>query len=197
MLKQLLSLRYIQWRRNFSWKKFLVVLYLVGIVLLMIVPMLYLSRDLLADQLDKLPLGALAVTLISMLALPDFMLKLMWNTDAVVMDDFLRTKPVPSRVWNRFIAIVLAADPWNLLMPIFVALVGSFLLPAGITVLAVVAALVQTLMLSWLVADIHKAPDINHSLPLWVGAWWLISTRLLTSITRCRCGSERRFITWE
>ena len=170
MLKQLLSLRYIQWRRNFSWKKFLVVLYLVGIVLLMIVPMLYLSRDLLADQLDKLPLGALAVTLISMLALPDFMLKLMWNTDAVVMDDFLRTKPVPSRVWNRFIAIVLAADPWNLLMPIFVALVGSFLLPAGITVLAVVAALVQTLMLSWLVADIHKAPDINHSLPLWIGA---------------------------
>ncbi len=170
MLKQLLSLRYIQWRRNFSWKKFLVVLYLVGIMLLMIVPTLYLSRDLLADQLDKLPLGALAVTLISMLALPDFMLKLMWNTDAVVMDDFLRTKPVPSRVWNRFIAIVLAADPWNLLMPMFIALVGGWLLPAGITVLAVVAALVQTLMLSWLVADIHKAPDINHSLPLWIGA---------------------------
>ena len=180
MLKQLLSLRYIQWRRNFSWKKFLVVLYLVGIMLLMIVPMLYVSSDLLADLLDKLPLGALAVTVISMLALPDFMLKLMWNTDAVVMDDFLRTKPVPSRVWNRFIAIVLAADPWNLLMPMLIALVGAFLLPAGITVLAVVAALVQTLMLSWLVADIHKAPNINYSLPLWVGAvvYYLVMTGL-------------------
>ena len=170
MLKQLLSLRYIQWRRNFSWKKFLVVLYLVGIMLLMIVPMLYVSSDLLADLLDKLPLGALAVTVISTLALPDFMLKLMWNTDAVVMDDFLRTKPVPSRVWNRFIAIALAVDPWNLVMPMFMALVGAFLLPAGVTVLAVVATLVQTLMLSWLVADIHKAPDIEHSLPLWIGA---------------------------
>lgn len=170
MLKLLLSLRYIQWRRNFSWRKFLVVLYLVGVMLMMIVAMLFVSRDLLADQLSELPLGALSVALILMLALPDFILKLMWNTDAVVMDDFLRTKPVPSRVWNRFIVIVLAADPWNLLMPMFMALMGAFLLPAGVAVLAVVATLVQTLMLSWLVTDIHKAPDINHSLPLWVGA---------------------------
>ncbi len=170
MLKLLLSLRYIQWRRNFSWRKFLVVLYLVGVMLMMIVAMLFVSRDLLANQLSELPLGALSVALILMLALPDFILKLMWNTDAVVMDDFLRTKPISSRAWNRFIAIVLAADPWNLLMPMFMALMGAFLLPAGVAVLAVVATLVQTLMLSWLVADIHKAPDINHSLPLWVGA---------------------------
>jgi hypothetical protein len=139
-------------------------------MLMMIVAMLFVSRDLLANQLSELPLGALSVALILMLALPDFILKLMWNTDAVVMDDFLRTKPISSRAWNRFIAIVLAADPWNLLMPMFMALMGAFLLPAGVAVLAVVATLVQTLMLSWLVADIHKAPDINHSLPLWVGA---------------------------
>jgi len=170
MLKQLLSLRYIQWRRNFSWRKFLVVLYLVGFMLLMIVSMLYASHDLLADLLDKLPPAALAITLVTTMALPDFMMKMMWNNDAVVMDDFLRTKPIPSRVWNRFIAVILAADPWNLVMPIFVAMVGAWLLPAGVTVLAVVATLVQTLMLSWLVADIHKAPDIEHSLPLWIGA---------------------------
>ena len=170
MLKQLLSLRYIQWRRNFSWKKFLVVLYLVGVMLLMIVSVLYASHDLLDDLLDELPLAALTIALISMLALPDFMLKLMWDTDAVVMDDFLRTKPIPSRVWNRFIAILLATDPWNLVMPMFMALVGAWLLPTGVTVLAVVAVLVQTLMLSWLVADIHKSPDIEHSLPLWIGA---------------------------
>ena len=170
MLKQLLSLRYIQWRRNFSWKKFLVVLYLVGVMLLMIVSVLYASHDLLDDLLDELPLAALTIALISMLALPDFMLKLMWDTDAVVMDDFLRTKPIPSRAWNRFIAILLATDPWNLVMPMFMALVGAWLLPTGVTVLAVVAVLVQTLMLSWLVADIHKSPDIEHSLPLWIGA---------------------------
>ncbi len=170
MLKQLLSLRYIQWRRNFSWRKFLVVLYLVGFMLLMIVSMLYASHDLLADLLDNLPLAALAITLVTTMALPDFMMKMMWNNDAVMMDDFLRTKPIPSRVWNRFMAVLLAADPWNLVMPMFIALVGAWLLPAGVTVLAVVAALVQTLMLSWLVADIHKAPDIEHSLPLWIGA---------------------------
>ena len=170
MLKQLLSLRYIQWRRNFSWRKFLVVLYLVGFMLLMIVSMLYASHDLLADLLDELPPAALAITLVTTMALPDFMMKMMWNNDAVVMDDFLRTKPIPSRVWNRFIAVILAAGPWNLVMPIFVAMVGAWLLPAGVTVLAVVATLVQTLMLSWLVADIHKAPDIEHSLPLWIGA---------------------------
>ena len=170
MLKQLLSLRYIQWRRNFSWRKFLVVLYLVGFMLLMIVSMLYASHDLLADLLDNLPLAALAITLVTTMALPDFMMKMMWNNDAVMMDDFLRTKPIPSRVWNRFMAVLLAADPWNLVIPMFIALVGAWLLPAGVTVLAVVAALVQTMMLSWLVADIHKAPDIEHSLPLWIGA---------------------------
>ena len=169
MLKLLLSLRYIQWRRNFSWKKFLAVLYLVGIMLLMIVSMLFVSRDLLADLLADFSPAALAILLVAMLALPDFMMKMMWGTDAVVMDDFLRTKPIPSRAWNRFMAVLLAADPWNLVMPMFVALVGAWLWPAGVTVLAVLAALVQTLMLSWLVADIHKAPDINHSLPLWVG----------------------------
>ena len=170
MLKQLLSLRYIQWRRNFSWKKFLAVLYLVGVMLMMIVGILFASRAMLAGLLGNLPPAALAIALVTTLALPDFMLKMMWNTDAVVMDDFLRTKPVPSRVWNRFIAIALAVDPWNLVMPMFMALVGAFLLPAGVTVLAVVATLVQTLMLSWLVADIHKAPDIEHSLPLWICA---------------------------
>ena len=166
MLKQLLSLRYIQWRRNFSWRKFLVVLYLAGVMLLMIVSVLFASHDLLADLLDELPPAGLAIALVATMALPDFMLKMMWDTDAVVMDDFLRTKPISSRVWNRFIAILLAADPWNLVIPMFIALVGAWLLPAEVTVLAVVAALVQTLMLSWLVADIHKAPDIEHSLPL-------------------------------
>ena len=170
MLKQLLSLRYIQWRRDFSWKKFLAVLYLVGVMLLMIVSMLYVSHDMLADLLDELPTAALAIALVTTMALPDFMMKQLWNNDAVVMDDFLRTKPIPSRVWNRFIAVLLAADPWNWVMPMFVALVGAWLLPAGVTVLAVVATLVQTLMLSWLVAGIHKAPDIEHSLPLWIGA---------------------------
>ena len=170
MLKLLLSLRYTQWRRNFSWRKFLAVLYLVGFMLIMIVSLLYASRDWLVDQLDELPIAALAIALVSMLALPDFLMKMMWGTDAVVMDDFLRTKPIPSSVWNRFIAVVLATDPWNLVMPMFIALVGAWLLPAGVTVLAVMATLVQTLMLSWLVADIHKAPDIEHSLPLWIGA---------------------------
>lgn len=180
MLKQLLSLRYIQWRRNFSWRKFLSVLYLVVLFLMMIVGMLFASSDLLADLLGKLPLAALAIALISMFALPDFMMKLIWSNDAVVMDDFLRTKPIPSRVWNRFIATMLAADPWNLVFPMLVALVGAWQLPAGVTVLAVVAALVQTLMLSWLVADIHKAPNINYSLPLWVGAvvYYLVMTGL-------------------
>ncbi len=170
MLKQLLSLRYIQWRRNFSWKKFLAMLYLVGVMLMMIVSLLFASHDVFAELLADLSPAALAILLVAMLALPDFMMKMMWGNDAVVMDDFLRTKPIPSRVWNRFMAVLLAADPWNLVMPMFVVLVGAWLLPAGVTVLAVVATLVQTLMLSWLVADIHKAPDINHSLPLWVGA---------------------------
>ena len=169
MFKLLLSLRYIQWRRNFSWRKFLAVLYLVGVMLFMIVGLLLASSDMLADLLDKLPPAGLAIALVSMLALPDFMLKMMWDTDAVVMDDFLRTKPIPSNAWNRFMAFVLAADPWNLVMPMFVALVGAWLLPAGVTVLAVVATLMQTLMLSWLVADIHKAPGIESSLPLWIG----------------------------
>lgn len=180
MLKLLLSLRYIQWRRNFSWRKFLAVLYFVGIMLIMIVGMLFANRDVLADQLDMLPPAALAIALVSTLSLTDFIMKMMLNTDAVVMDDFLRTKPISSNAWNRFIAILLAVDPWNLVMPMFVALLGAFLLPTGVTVLAVVAALVQTLMLSWLVADIHKAPRIENSLPLWIGGlvYYLVMTGL-------------------
>ena len=180
MLKQLLSLRYIQWRRNFSWRKFLAVLYLVGIMLIMIVGLLFANRDLLADLLDMLPSGAMAIALVAMLSLPDFMMKMMWNTDAVVMDDFLRTKPISSNTWNRFIAFLLTVDPWNLVMPMFVAMVGAVLLPTGVTVMAVVAALVQTLMLSWLVADIHKAPSIEYSLPLWIGGvvYYLLMTGL-------------------
>ena len=144
-------------------------LYFVGIMLMMIVAMLFAIRNVLAYQLDRLPPAALAIALVAMLSLPDFMMRMMWDSDAVVMDDFLRTKPISSNAWNRFIAIMLTVDPWNLVMPMLVAIVGAFLLPAGVTVLAVVAALVQTLMLSWLVADIHKAPSIEHSLPLWIG----------------------------
>ena len=70
MLKLLLSLRFTQWRRNFSWRKFLVVLYLVGFMLLMIVSMLYVSHDLLADLLGDLPLAALAIAMVTAMALP-------------------------------------------------------------------------------------------------------------------------------
>lgn len=169
MFKLLLSFWWTQWRRNFRWGRFLMVLYFGGLMLLMTFAMLFAANEAFSDQLSKLPLSAFAFALVAMLSLPDFIMKLMWGTDAVVMDDSLRTKPIPNSAWNRFMAFSLVVDPWNWLMPVMVAIAGFWMLPAGVAVMAIVATAVQSLMLSWLVADIHKAPGNQYTLPLWAG----------------------------
>ena len=169
MFKLLVSFWWKQWRRNFRWGRFLMVLYFGGLMLVMAVAMLFAAHEVLAEKMANLPLSAFAFILVATLSLPDFMMKLMWDTDAVVMDDSLRTKPIPTRSWNQFMAFSLATDPWNLVMPLLVLLAGIWFWPAGVTILAVIATVAQTLMLSWVVADIHKAPGNQYTLPLWAG----------------------------
>ena len=169
MFKLLLSFWWTQWRRNFRWGRFLGVLYFGGLMLLMTFAMLFAANEAFSEQLSKLPLSAFAFVMVAILALPDFLMKLMWGTDAVVMDDVLRTKPIPNSAWNRFVAFSLVADLWNWLMPLLMALIGFWLLPTGVAILAIVASIVQSQMLSWLVADIHKAPGNQYTLPLWAG----------------------------
>ena len=181
MFKLLLSFWWTQWRRNFRWGRFLMVLYFGGLMLIMAVAMLFAANEAFSEQLQKLPLSAFAPVLVAMLALPDFLMKLMWGTDAVVMDDCLRTKPIPPRSWHRFMAFSIAADVWNWLMPLLVLIVGVWLWPAGVTAAAVLASAVQSMMLSWVVADIHKAPGNQYTLPLWAGAIaYYIGTLALT-----------------
>ena len=129
MFKLLLSFWWTQWRRNFRWGRFLMVLYFGGLMLMMAVAMLFAANEAFADQLAKLPLSSFAFMVVATLALPDFLMKLMWGTDAVVMDDCLRTKPIPNRVWTRVMAFTLVADPWNWLKPLLMAIIGFWMLP--------------------------------------------------------------------
>lgn len=169
MFKLLLSLWWIQWRRDFHWGRLFMVAYFGGLMLLMVIAMLFALSQALAEQLAMYPIEQLALPLVVSFALPDVMLKLMWGGDAVVMDDFLRTKPVPGSAWNRLMGVTMLIDPWNWLFPALTALVCFWLMPAGVAVLATMVSIVQTQAAAWAVAAIHKAPGNQYTLPVWAG----------------------------
>ncbi len=69
---------------------------------------------------EKLPplMGAL---IFASFLIPDFLMKVIFERDHTVMDPFLKTRPVPQALWDRFLTVSQFWNPSNLLMPLTVA----------------------------------------------------------------------------
>ena len=69
---------------------------------------------------------------------PDIIIKLIVENDITVMDSFLKTRPVPQELWERFLAMSQLWKPSNLIIPLMLLPACFLFLPVlnGLTVFA-------------------------------------------------------------
>lgn len=81
-----------------------------------------------------------AGTVLLVVLLLDFFLKLIQQHDNTVMDAFLKTRPIPQKLWNRFLRLSHCWEPLNLMFPLGLLPIWFFTLPFGRALLMFVAS---------------------------------------------------------
>ena len=125
-----MSLVRLQWRQFFRGDKknstvglifFVVYAWLIELVLF------FIFKD------EGVEVPTLAMVLVSCgVLVPDFILKLFFQRDNSVMDASLKTRPIPKKVWKKFLGLSQFWSPLNLEMPLMMIPACFFFLPVGI-----------------------------------------------------------------
>lgn len=118
MLRLLFRLWWLQQRRFFTWKDAIVGGYLIFVYVMMGLGF-YFGSTLDGEELfeDGAP-TALCSILVLVMLVPDIILKVVMKRDSTAMDDYLKSRPVPEKVWNRFLLLTNLANFWNYVMPV-------------------------------------------------------------------------------
>lgn len=118
MLKLLLRLLWLQKRRDFSWKEALVGAYILVFYFIFGFSF-YLTcvkdgREIFDDGVP----ATLGVGIVLGVLIPDIISKLIMKRDATAMDDYLKSRPVPEKLWNRFLLLANLGSFWNYVLPV-------------------------------------------------------------------------------
>lgn len=162
----LIHLWWAQKRRTFRWMDVFVGCYF-GFLFLLIGFIVYMEMG---DQLDEvkgqMPMGGVMIILAATLLISDLIFKYMFMNDSVLMDDFLKTKPICQRDWNRFIVISCFINGWNLMLPFIMGIFAFVLMGVGEALMAIVMFFVMSAMNSMLLANIRKSDGWELKLPM-------------------------------
>ena len=131
MLKLLLRLWWLQQRRNFRKRDAFVACYIITLYVVMgfcfFQGFTESGGELKGEEMPAL-LGAGIV--IGML-IPDIIMKMVMKRDITAMDDYVKSRPVPEKIWNKFLLTTNLVSFWNYVLPVFTLPVFIYLLPAG------------------------------------------------------------------
>ena len=118
MLRLLFRLWWLQQRRSFTWKDAVVGGYLI-FVYVMVGLGFYFGATLDGEEIfeDGTP-DALCAILVMTMLVPDIILKVVMKRDSTAMDDYLKSRPVPEKMWSRFLLLTNLANFWNYVMPV-------------------------------------------------------------------------------
>lgn len=133
-IKSLAQLQFRQWRRSKSKGRLFGDIF--GIIYLWVIE--FVVFCVLKDEGISVP--ALVTCLVALsVTIPDFILKLIIEQDATVMDAFLKTRPIPQERWDRFLSVSQLWKESNLVMPLAMAPACFLFLPfrAGMIILVV------------------------------------------------------------
>ncbi len=136
MLKLLLRLWWLQQRRNFQKKDVVVgcyMLFFYVVVGISIFQGFTESGETLEG--DALPATLGAGIAIGML-IPDIIMKMVMKRDITAMDDYVKSRPVSEKVWNRFLLTTNLLSFWNYVQPVLMVPVLLWLLPLDQAVLS-------------------------------------------------------------
>ena len=183
MLRLLFRLWWLQQRRSFTWKDAVVGGYLI-FVYVMVGLGFYFGATLDGEELfeNGTPDALCAILVLTMLV-PDIILKVVMKHDSTAMDDYLKSRPVPEKVWNRFLLLTNLANFWNYVMPVL-------MLPMLFWMLSVPQAIVGYLLMQAFsfingiyVTCYYKTTDWMLRWPLLLG--WIGMGAILTAYLVC------------
>ena len=128
MLKLLLRLWWLQQRRNFHWRDaivggYIILLYVV-IGVSFFISFTEHGGELSSDDTSEILGAALVVGML----LPDIVLKMIMKRDITAMDDYIKSRPIPEKIWNRFLLATNLVSFWNYILPVLMLPVLLFLL---------------------------------------------------------------------
>ena len=170
----LISLWWTQKRRMFRWMEVFVGCYF-AFLFLVIGTALYLEMgSQLEEYKGEIAMGSVIIIIAASLLISDLFFKFMFMNDSVLMDDFLKTKPVKQRDWNRFILFSCFASEWNLMLPFLIGIFAFFLMSVGEALVAIVTAYVMSAMNSMLLANIRKSKGWELKLPMFLALFFYI-----------------------
>ena len=178
----LISLWWTQKRRMFRWSEVFVGCYF-GFLFLVVGAVIYLEMGEQLEELkEKIAMGSVVIAIAASLLVSDLFFKFMFMNDSVLMDDFLKTKPVRKRDWDRFILFSCFANGWNLMLPFIIGILAFLLMTVGEALVAIVMAYVMSGMNSMLLANIRKSNGWELKLPMFLALFFYIVFAFLYSI---------------
>ena len=115
MLKLLLKLWADQKRRDFKWGRFLGEAYFFVLFMIISFTIVMVIHD---EMGSTEGMEIIVPFLAAGIIVPDFLNKLLMKHDETVMDHYLKSKPIPERIWNRFLLVTNLVNFWNWVIPI-------------------------------------------------------------------------------
>lgn len=173
----LLRMRWIQQRRDFSWRSVFVAAYFTFLYLALVGGLYVGLRE--ESETMTLPFeGGVLPLIIAVAIIPgDLFIKLIWRRSPVEMDDVLRSRPVGKQAWALLILTEAATSFTQWLLPLATAVVILlfFSWPLGLSTLVVsfTATMVNAMFQNcW-----RRAPGNEYTLPLVAGyiAWLVLA----------------------
>ena len=131
MLRLLLRLWWLQQRRNFHKRDAFVACYIIFLYVVMGVSF-FLSFTENGGELGGEDMPALlgAGIVVGML-IPDIIMKMVMKRDITAMDDYVKSRPVPEKIWNKFLLTTNLVSFWNYVLPVLMLPVFIYFLPAS------------------------------------------------------------------
>lgn len=168
-MKLLLRLWWLQQRRDFSWKDAA-----VGVYILFIYGCVafgayegYAEKGgvLSADSISPNMGAYLAVGLL----LPDILFKLVMKRDVTAMDDYLKSRPIPERLWDRFLLLTNLTSIWNYALPLLFLPLLCWLMSLPQAIATFLLLLVFSMVDGIFITTYRKANCWMLKWPLWIG----------------------------
>lgn len=169
MLRLLLRLWWLQQRRNFQKRDILIGCYILFVYVAVGIGVFMGFTEeggSLEDQ--KLPATLGAGIAIGML-IPDIIMKMVMKRDITAMDDYVKSRPIPEKIWNRFLLTTNLVSFWNYVLPVLMLPVFILLLPAGQVVLSFLLFLLLSYVDGIYITCYRKATELMLKWPLVLG----------------------------
>jgi len=172
MLQVILNIWLNQKLRNIKWRSVGITLYIYAVILLIVWLAYRHSGQNLTHILGKSDFSELIVPIEICLLLPDFLIKLLWKNDATVMDDYLKTRPIPERDWDDFLILSNFISFWNLYLLVFMIPICFTFMFFDKFILAILLFYSGSLVNGISVTCLRKAHEWKYTLPIIIS--WVI-----------------------